>query len=94
MKNPLLRAAIVVASALLGVGAVATSAQATGNTDKPCVAANFTADNFVFANGGATATFALRPYANCAPNGRSSVLSAPGSWPWSALPWSPRRWGR
>jgi len=67
LKNPLLRAAIVVASALLGVGAVATSAQATGNTDKPCVAANFTADNFVFANGGATATFALRPYANCAP---------------------------
>jgi len=67
LKKPLLRAAVVLASALLGLGAVATSAQATGNAVSPCVAANFTADNFVFANGGATASFALRPNANCAP---------------------------
>jgi len=67
LRKPFLRAAVVLASALLGVGAVATSAQATGNTGKPCVSANFTADNFVFDNGGATANFALRGDANCAP---------------------------
>ena len=67
MRKPLLRAAITLASALLGVGVVATSAQATGNTGNPCVSANFTADNFVFENGGATANFALRDDAHCAP---------------------------
>src|SRR5689334_19445683 len=67
LKNPLLRAAIVLVSALLGAGAVATSAQATGGNQNPCVSANFTADNFVFANGGATANFALREGARCAP---------------------------